>query len=381
MVANKHTIYLTKNHKLTDGALKNVFMFNENGPAVRAKWVKKNLEINDGVFVVLDHNNSIFHEVERVLTKNRYYIEHVDFSNKETMVHINPYDFVSNTSEIHFMFLSFLYAMWDNYDEDLQAMSNLIDAFASTIFFMFKDVPSKKNMITLRKLVGSVRTNYKDENGNIAMMSDGIFDSMQDQESMPCKYYRQFIKAAGERKKEIAEKVAIFFDMFTDMDMEMMKETEESVLQSLSFRTAFFANVNNEQEEHSAKILITLLNYMIQRAELHAQTLFVIDDLDPKNNIICLPYWMKEGSEYNITYLVINDKIAEFKETARTEKYFRSLQKSVAASILVCLNDNAVKYSNELPSTMDEMDNFTAQDCVATVLIHLDDTNDQDELL
>ena len=48
MVANKHRIYLTKNHQLSgsEDCLTNVFLFNEGGQAVRSDWVSKNIEQN-----------------------------------------------------------------------------------------------------------------------------------------------------------------------------------------------------------------------------------------------------------------------------------------------------------------------------------------------
>ena len=112
MLANKHTIYLTKNHKLQNAETvsKNVFMFNENGQRVQSKWVKKNIELNNGCFVVLDHNNAILSEAERNLTQRNYYIEKINFSNMKDGLSINPFDLVKDTSEIHYLFLNFLYA-------------------------------------------------------------------------------------------------------------------------------------------------------------------------------------------------------------------------------------------------------------------------------
>ena len=381
MLANKHTIYLTKNHKLdgTEFPSTNVFMFNENGSAVQAKWVRKNIEQNAGCFVVLDHNKAILNEAERGLLKRNYYVEAVDFSKMENGISINPFDLVKDTSEIHYMFFNFLHAMWDNADPDIPAMSNLIDAFASCVFFVYADQPEKKNMETLRKIVYSVRANCQTEDG-VVPMSDAIFATMKDQDSMPCKYYALFKKAAGDRFDEVAEKVAQIFDMLTDADMTMMAETDESLADSFNFKTAIFVNVKKEEEEHSAKLLLVLLNYFIQRVTQHSHVLFVLDSLDAKFGLASLPYWMGESADYNMSYIVINDNLAEFKSTPRTEKYFKNLQKAVSASVLVHHNDDAIKFNDALPTTIDEMNDFTSQEYIATVLIPSKEISEQDEL-
>ena len=381
MLASKHTIYLTKKYQLNgDGSTPtNVFMFNENGRKLQAKWIRKTIDMNAGSFVILDHNNTILHEAERGLTKRNYYIEAIDFSDMKDKLSINPFDLVKDTSEIHFMFFNILHAVWDNADPDITAMSNLIDAFASCTYSMFKDRKDKLNMDTMKKMVYSVRANCQTDNGTV-MLSDAIFAGMKDQNSMPCKYYAQFKRAAGERVDEIAEKVAQVFDRLNENDMEMMSVTDESLLNVFNFKTAVFVNVNSPEEEHSAKIMITLLNYFIQRLASHQQVLFVLDDLDAKYNFASLPHWMKEAPEYDASFIVINNDLSEFKATPMLEKYFKNLQKQVGASILVHHDDNAIKYAEELPMNRDDMNEFMDQEFIATVLIPTQGISDQDEL-
>ena len=69
MSASKHTIYLTKNYQLDENLdlPTNVFLFNENGPLVQARWIQKTLEQNDGLFVILDHNQTILKTTEKKL--------------------------------------------------------------------------------------------------------------------------------------------------------------------------------------------------------------------------------------------------------------------------------------------------------------------------
>ena len=275
MLASKHTIYLSKNHNL-DGSngSTNVFLFNENGKKVQAKWVRKSVEQNNGNFVVLDHNNTILDEVKNGLLKRHYYIEVVDFDDIENGMKINPFDLVTNASEIHFMFLNFLYILWDNTDPDIAVMSNLMDAFASCVYQMFSNKKEKLNMATLKKMVYSVRATCQTEDG-LSKMSDEIFRKIKDENSMPVKYYNQFLRAAGSRKEEIEEKLACAFDMLTASDIVMMSETDDSLEASLNFKTAVFVNVKNEKQESSAKIMITLLNAFVQQATESKQTLFI----------------------------------------------------------------------------------------------------------
>jgi hypothetical protein len=161
----------------------------------------------------------------------------------------------------------------------------------------------------------------------------------------------------------------------------MMESTDESLADSFDFKTAVFVNVNNTEEEHSSKLLMILLNYFVQRITNHSHVLFILDSLDTQFGLISLPYWMKEAAEYNMSFLVINDDLASFQANRRVEKFFRNLQKSVAASVLVHHNDAAIRFANELPTTGDELNDFIEQDCIATVLIPSQDISEQDELL
>ena len=379
MSASKHTIYLTKTKKLDAMSLEhtNAFLFNENGKGITAKWFRKNIELNTGSFVILDHNNVIKKEVERTLVKSRYYIESVDLGNMQGGLSINPFDLVSDSSEIHYLFLNFLHALWDNDDPDIPAMSNLIDAFANCVYAMFSNQKEKLNIPTLKKMVASVRATCKTAEGTV-MLTDAIFAGIKDQESMPCKYYNQFIKAAGNRKEEIAEKVAQVFDALTENDMFMMEETDAQLYDTFNFKTAIFVNVDDESQEASAKILITLLNYFIQKATNRKHVMFIIDNLDPNRNLLNLPYWMKEAEKYEMSFIVACDNLASFSSNPRAERFFRNFKKALTASVLVHHNDDLAK-GNE--TSLDELDSLMGQYCIATVLIPSEEVSEQDELL
>lgn len=380
MSASKHTIYLTRNHQLDEKSnlSTNAFLFNENGPLIQAKWIQKNIEQNDGFFVVLDHNQIILREVEKNLLKRSYYIENINFEDDEYGISINPFDLVTNTSEIHFLFLNILYLMWNNEDSDLPAMSNLIDAFASCVFFMFQNQKEKLNMQTLRKMVYSVRATCQTNDG-VVMLSDAIFSQIKDQDSMPCKYYEQFKRAAGDRKDEVAEKLAKVFDLFTDRDMKMMAVTDEDLANELDFKTAIFINVESDNEEHSANLLFLLLNYFVQNIENHQKAMFILDTLNPHRMMINLPYWMKESKEHNMSFLVCTDNLAGFKNENEAERFFKNLQKSTSAYLFMHRNENAQKegLGQEINLSTNDLEE---QDYVATILIPDEELSEQDNV-
>ena len=378
MLASKHKIYLTKNYRLENSEIPtNVFLFNENGPHVQSQWIKKNIDCNDGTFIVLDHDNNILKAVEKRLYKRNYYTDVIDFNDPEKLIHINPFDLVTNTSEIHFMFLNMLYIMWDNDDPDLPAMSNLIDAFASCVFSMFATDKTKMTMATLKKMISSVRATMQTPDGPV-MLSDAIFAKIQDQESMPCKYYAQFNKATGDRKQRVAEKVAILFDSFTDMDLAMMSETDESLSDEIGFKTAMFINVDDERHEHSAKLLLTLMNYFVQTLESHQKTMFILDKLDSENLMVSLPYWLKEAPDNDMSFIICCNNLASFKIKNESERFFKNLQKNLSASVLIHHKDKNTK-KDVLPTSSDTMNDYLDDEYIATVLVG-EDIKDQDVL-
>ena len=381
MLASKHTIYLSKNHNL-DGSngSTNVFLFNENGKKVQAKWVRKSVEQNNGNFVVLDHNNTILDEVKNGLLKRHYYIEVVDFDDIENGMKINPFDLVTNASEIHFMFLNFLYILWDNTDPDIAVMSNLMDAFASCVYQMFSNKKEKLNMATLKKMVCSVRATCQTEDG-LSKMSDEIFRKIKDENSMPVKYYNQFLRAAGSRKEEIEEKLACAFDMLTASDIVMMSETDDSLEASLNFKTAVFVNVKNEKQEASAKIMITLLNAFVQQATESKQTMFILDSLSAQRCLIGLPLWLKDSVVYNMSFVVMCNDLASFKKTEEAERFFQNLRKVTDASVLMHHTDDILRFENELPNSGEELAAYMKQNCLAQILIPRMEISVQEQVL
>ena len=196
---------------------------------------------------------------------------------------------------------------------------------------------------------------------------------MKDQESMPCKYYAQFSRTAGDRKVEIAEKLAQVFDKFTDFDLETMNETDLTLMDSLNFKTAVFVNVENTEQESSARIMSILLNNLIRNSNRSKQTLFVIDNINADYCLISLPLWVKESLAYNMSYVIMCNDLASFKNQPDSERFFKNLRKTIDASVLMHHNDDLLKFENELPSSMDELTTYLSQNCMGQVIIpHLE---------
>lgn len=357
MTANKHMVFLSNNYQLISDQTENTntFVFHESGPAVFAKWASKTINRNNGCFIVKDYNNAILEQCERDLQKRNYYIDKVNMSSPN--IHINPFDISNNSSEIHYLFFNLLNTMWDNTDADIPIMSNLIDAFASCVFSMFEQKKEKRTMSTLKKMVLSVRSTCQTADGSVSL-ADAIFAGIKDQESMPCKYFAQFKKAAGERVEEVEEKVATFFEMFTKEQIEMMDSTDEDIETSLRFKTAIFLNVvKSEEDEKTGNLLMILLNYYCQRIGTSSHVFFILDNLSANKGIISLPHWVQEANSSNITYLIGCNNLKQFQQNKRTEKYLNNLKKSVGAYLFVHLdktstNDEFIPYDREITTTV-----------------------------
>ena len=370
MSQNSLNIYLTKNNNFIPTVSNpNVFVYNENGLKNNAKWIKKNIEQNDCNYVIYDHNSCIYSVAKKYLLEQDYYIENITFKEKVN-ISINPFDCIRDISDIHFMFLSFLHILWDENDDDIAAMSNLVDAFANCVYTMFANQPEKLTMATLKKMVYSVRAVCAGENGTVSMI-DAIFANIKDHESMAFKYYNQFLLASGDRKDEVAEKLAQAFDNLTDIEVEMMSKTDQSVITSFKpkFKTAFFLNASNEKEEQSSKLLLTMLNYCMQKTQTDNRVLFIIDNLQAKNKLISLPQWLQNATDYGANYIIFSDDLAKFKEDEIKTQYFRNIQQSIGASVLIHRNESVIKYQNKLPATQEEMCEYAAIQQLATVII------------
>ena len=117
-----------------------------------------------------------------------------------------------------------------------------------------------------------------------------------------------------------------------------------------------FINVENERQEASAKILLTMLNYLIQKSTNRKHVLFVIDKLDSNRNLISLPYWMKEGEQYDVSYIVACDDLASFSNNPRAERFFRNFKKAATACVLVHQNEEYFCFQREFGGVLEIID-------------------------
>ena len=355
-----HHIQLSKNYKLDreDGQPTNVLIFNETNREATIEWIKRAIEQNDGSFVVLDHNNEIYNATSDKLSKRNYYIENIEAGQSNAEISINPFDLATDLEKSHAIFSEIIHTMWDNDDKDIYIMSNLVDAFVSCMKLMFDTQPEKLTMTALKKMIGSLEATCV-VNGESVPLSDAIFGNIKDQQSMPCKYYAMFKKAAGDREKEIANKVLSVFDQFTMFDINAMGSTDD-VAEQLNFKTAFFINANNEREDKSCRLVFFMLSQLIKKLQNPGNVLFVVDDLKSSNRMMSLPSIIENAND-NTSFIITVNNIASFMETKEFENYFRSLNERLYASILIHKTNS------------DDVD-----DCIATIVIPTEEVSDQD---
>lgn len=378
MPITKHYICLSKNHYIesTKDMSANTFVFNTHTKDFNADWLKRNMVKNDGVFIIQDTNNRLGLQISTVLDKKNYFIINQDWKNSSEGIRINPFDVVHDTSEIHFLFTNFLFALWDNDDPDIFIMANLIDAFASAVFYLFDKNKSKRTMSTLVKMAESVNA-VCTKDGTIVPMYEALFQDNPNPNWIPQKYYSQFVAASGTRKDEIAHKVLQFFRLFTPEMIQMMNKTDESISASLFFKTAFLLNANNDEEKAFSKIMLSMLIMLSESTEGHAPIAVVIDDLDAKHLLLGLPKWMVNSTKTDMDYLLFCDNLAQFKQSEPREQYFKGLQKSMNATLMVHRNKKAEKAFKKLSE--EEQAEYHNTEYVATLVIP-GQNNEEDEV-
>ena len=380
----EHVIYLTKEHELKNNKKGNkslnTFVFNENGSTISSVWVKKNIENNDGSFIIMDHNNSIKNISTQILTERNYFIESVNFETEETSLRINPFDLISDPQELHSLFMNLLYIKWDKNDEDLEAMLNLIDAFTSAVYFIFMDIPEKKNMRVLVKMAQSIRAKIKRKDGSSYPLYQGIFKMTGDPNWVPFKYFNKFSELAMDREEEIAKKVLKFFNSFNGTELEIMSSSDESLLSSFNFKTSVFINANDEYEDPKAKTILFLLMTLLQKSNDDPSLIVVCDEFDKWLDIIDANMWIKDAKTKNIDFLLLSSDLSAFKKNQQNEEFFKTMQESLTASLLIHKNPIFVKYNDVQPSNEQELEEYRNAECVATVLIPSQKIQEEDEV-
>lgn len=376
---SKRDIILTKNHQITGtkDSSTNVFIYNSHGPRFNVDWLVRNIVINDGIFVIQDENGMLSDSINRVLDKKNYFTINVDCANPADSLKINPFDFVRDTADIHLMFTNILFALWDNEDLDMKAMSYLIDAFASSVFYMFADNKQKRTLRTMVNMMRAINS-YCTINDKTVPMYEALFTDNPNPDWMPKKYYMQFVEAAADEKDEIAQKVYNIFKSIPESVLAMTDTTDMTLGASLHFKTAFIINNNTVEERAYSKIALSLLISLIENAEMHLPAMVVVSQLDSDKLIMGLPRWMQNSGKNNIDYIIFANELQAFVPSYLKKQYLTNVKKFVDATMMIHRNKEAEKAEEILDS--EELQVYHSSEYVATLKVPALGISTEDEV-
>lgn len=364
---SKRDIILTKNHQITGtkDSSTNVFIYNSHGPRFNVDWLVRNMVINDGLFVIQDENKVLSDAVNRVLDKKNYFTINIDCAAPAESLKINPFDLVQDTADIHMLFTNILFALWDNEDLDIKAMSYLIDAFASSVFYMFADNKSKRTLRTMVNMMKAINTSCTINNKTVPMY-EALFTDNPNPDWMPKKYYMQFVEAAADEKDVVAQKVYNIFKQIPESVLAMTDATDATLGASLHFKTAFIINSNTIEERAYSKIVLSLLISLIESSEMHLPAV-VVSQLDSDKLIMGLPRWMQSSGKNNIDYIIFASELQAFVPSYLKKQYLTNVKKFVDATMMIHRN----KEAEEAEATLDEEDLqvFLSSEYVATLKV------------
>lgn len=376
---SRHDIILTKNHQLngTKDTTTNTFVYNTHGARFNADWLVRNIVANDGLFVIQDTNSQLSEAAGRVLDRKNYYTVNIDCANPVQTIKLNPFSLVHNSADIHFLFTNILFSLWDNDDPDIKAMSYLIDAFASTVFYMYN---TKKAKQTLRMVVNMTKaiTSYCIINDKEIPMYEALFTDNPNPDWVPKKYFMQFVAAAGDRKEEIAMKVYKFFKSIPESILLVTDTTDESLSASLFFKTAFIINCTTDDEKAVSKIILTLLITLLENTDSAPKTLVVMSQLDSEHLIPGLPRWLQYSQKDNIDYIIFSDSLKEFENSELKAQYIQNIKQRIDTTMLVHKNAEATKAEQELSA--EDLQMYHSTEYVATINIPSKELRVDDEV-
>lgn len=365
---SKRDIILTKNHQITGtkDSSTNVFIYNSHGPRFNVDWLIRNMAFNDGLFVIQDENKILFDAVNSSLEKKNYFTINVDCAAPAESLKINPFDFVQDTADIHLMFTNILFALWDNEDLDIKAMSYLIDAFASSVFYMFADNKQKRTLRTMVNMMKAINA-YCTINGKTVPMYEALFTDNPNPDWMPRKYYMQFVEAAADEKDVVAQKVYQIFKSIPESFLAMTDVTDSTLAASLYFKTAFVIHNNTIEERGYSKIILSLIVSLIENTEMHLPTMVVVSQLDSDKLLMGLPRWMQNSGKNNIDYIIFANELQAFVPSYLKKQYLTNAKKFVDATMMIHRNKEVEKAE----ATLDEEDLqiFHSSEYVATVKV------------
>lgn len=379
LIMSKRDIILSKNHQITGtkDESTNVFVYNSHSARFNVDWLVRNILINDGIFIIQDKDSVLSESVNRVLDKKNYFTINIDCATPSASLHINPFDFMQDTADIHLMFTNFLFALWDNADPDIKAMSYLIDAFASSVFYMFAKNKEKQNLRTMVNMAKSINA-YCTINDKSVPMYEALFTDNPNPDWMPRKYYMQFAEAAGENKDAVANKVYQLLQSIPADMLSMCDSTDTTLAASLYFKTAFVINSNTEDEFKYSKIILALLISLVENTEMHAPALVVLSQLDGVNLQMGLPRWMQNGVKNNIDYIVFANELQSFLSSELSKQYLTNMKKYVRATMMIQRNKEVEKAESTLSD--EELQTYHSSEYVATLNIPKQNISIDDEV-
>ena len=376
---SKRDIVLSKNYQLTGNKENstNVVVYNTYGPRFNIDWLVRNIVINDGIFVIQDENSVLSDAVNRVLDKKNYFTINVDCAAPAASLKINPFDFVRDTADIHLMFTNFLFALWDNEDLDIKAMSYLIDAFASAVFYMFADKKEKRTLRTMVNMMKAIKS-FCTINDKTVPMYEALFTDNPNPDWMPRKYYMQFVEAADDEKDIVAQKVYDLFKKIPESFLAMTDSTDATLAASLYFKTAFVINNNTPEERGYSKIILSLLVSLIENTEMHLPTMVVLSQLDSDYLVMGLPRWMQNSTKTHMDYIIFANEFQSFIPSYLKKQYLNNVKKFVDATIMVQRNKEAEKAEQTLSA--EELQVFHSIEYVASIKIPAQGISTDDEV-
>lgn len=375
---SKHDIILSKNHQISGNkdVSVNTFIYNTHSSRFNIDWIVRNILVNDGIFVIQDEDALLFDSVDRVLDRKNYFAVNIDCANPSDSIHINPFTFLRDTADIHLMFSNILFALWDNQDPDIKAMSYLIDAFASSVFYMFARNKEKQTLRTVANMTKAINA-YCTINDRTVPMYEALFTDNPNPDWMPKKYYMQFAEIAKDRRDEVANKVYQLFRDIPEAFLEMTDTTDASLSASLHFKTAFIISATSETKAIS-KIVLTLLIKLIESTDMHLPTLVVIPSIDSSRLLAGLPRWLQHSQKDGIDYIIFSNELQSFLSTELTKQYMQSIKKNMAATMLIHRNKEVEKAETTLSD--EELQIYHSSEYVATVNIPSSNISADDEV-
>lgn len=333
-------LYLTKEYTLKGDTPKcnynTAFVFSENGYSFINDMLNKNIELNSGSFIIMDHHNQIRSGLRKILDERNYFIEDLSYGNSENNIHINPFFAVKDKDELQTMMIEIIYALCDNEDEDLSAIVALVNALA---VYVYENLPKEKRTFeTFVKMIGTINMECGNDEKNTPLC-DAIFGELNRFRDEAGKRYKKFIKLTGARKSEVANKVFDMFNSLSDEFIATLSASDEEFNRTLKFKTAIFINSENEEQDKLAGVYAIIMQHFLSTVEKKSDVMFIMDELPSEKIYVNLMEWLDNSRKNKVVYLVFASSLQGFAENTTTKKYFDNLKKYFYATLLTNQKD------------------------------------------